>query len=114
MILKLKKNDPDFFKVFNSFNNKEILETKDSTTPIVPVYSAEIPAEDTVFSDNFEQGDSVVHAKYGNGVVENLRIRKLTPKECFRLMGFDDGPSPYGCFLPYQSWYSDRILHIPR
>ena len=25
-----------------------------------------------------------------NGVVENLRIRKLTPKECFRLMGFDD------------------------
>ena len=26
----------------------------------------------------------------GNGVVENLRIRKLTPKECFRLMGFDD------------------------
>lgn len=25
-----------------------------------------------------------------NGVVDNLRIRKLTPKECFRLMGFDD------------------------
>lgn len=25
--------------------------------------------------------------KYENG---NLRIRKLTPKECFRLMGFDD------------------------
>jgi DNA (cytosine-5)-methyltransferase 1 len=25
-----------------------------------------------------------------NGVVENMRIRKLTPKECFRLMGFDD------------------------
>lgn len=24
------------------------------------------------------------------GVVRNLRIRKLTPKECFRLMGFDD------------------------
>ena len=24
------------------------------------------------------------------GVVDNLRIRKLTPKECFRLMGFDD------------------------
>jgi DNA (cytosine-5)-methyltransferase 1 len=22
--------------------------------------------------------------------VNNLRIRKLTPKECFRLMGFDD------------------------
>lgn len=25
-----------------------------------------------------------------NGVVDGLRIRKLTPKECFRLMGFDD------------------------
>lgn len=24
------------------------------------------------------------------GVVENLKIRKLTPKECWRLMGFDD------------------------
>lgn len=24
------------------------------------------------------------------GVIYNLRIRKLTPKECWRLMGFDD------------------------
>lgn len=24
------------------------------------------------------------------GVLDNYRIRKLTPKECFRLMGFDD------------------------
>ena len=24
------------------------------------------------------------------GTMQNLRIRKLTPKECFRLMGFDD------------------------
>lgn len=23
-------------------------------------------------------------------VIEDLKIRKLTPKECFRLMGFDD------------------------
>lgn len=23
-------------------------------------------------------------------IIDNLRIRKLTPKECFRLMGFDD------------------------
>jgi DNA (cytosine-5)-methyltransferase 1 len=28
--------------------------------------------------------------KHSNRVVENLRIRKLTPKECWRLMGFDD------------------------
>lgn len=25
------------------------------------------------------------------GCVHNYRIRKLTPKECWRLMGFDDG-----------------------
>lgn len=25
-----------------------------------------------------------------NAVLEGIRIRKLTPKECFRLMGFDD------------------------
>ena len=26
----------------------------------------------------------------GQGVIEGMRIRKLTPKECWRLMGFDD------------------------
>lgn len=36
-----------------------------------------------------------VHLKNGETItsdddVNNLRIRKLTPKECFRLMGFDD------------------------
>lgn len=25
-----------------------------------------------------------------NGIVEGVRVRKLTPKECWRLMGFDD------------------------
>ena len=28
--------------------------------------------------------------KHNNRVIEGARIRKLTPKECFRLMGFDD------------------------
>lgn len=28
--------------------------------------------------------------KHNNRVIENYRIRKLTPKECWRLMGFDD------------------------
>ena len=28
--------------------------------------------------------------KHNNRVIEGSRIRKLTPKECFRLMGFDD------------------------
>ena len=51
---------------------KEILETRSASTPIVPVYGADIPAEDIVMSDDIEQGDTVVHAKYGNGVVEKM------------------------------------------
>ena len=52
--------------------NKEILETKNSETTIVPVYDADIPQEDRVVSDPIEQGDTVVHAKYGTGVVEKM------------------------------------------
>ncbi len=50
----------------------EILEKRDSTTPIVPVYDADIPQEDLVVSDPIQQGDAVVHVKYGNGVVEKM------------------------------------------
>ena len=51
---------------------KDVLETKKSITPNVPIYDAEIPQEDTVHSDQFEQGDTVSHAKYGVGVVEKM------------------------------------------
>lgn len=50
----------------------EILETKNTKTPIIPVYEANIPKEDMVMSDPIEQGDLVVHAKYGNGTVEKM------------------------------------------
>jgi hypothetical protein len=58
-------------------NNKEkdtgdILETRNTSTPIVPVYDAEIPQEDIVVSDPIEQGDTVIHAKYGSGIVEKM------------------------------------------
>lgn len=53
-------------------NNSEILEKREANTPIVPVYDADIPQEDMVISDPIQQGDSVVHAKYGNGVVEKM------------------------------------------
>ena len=52
--------------------DREILEKRDSSTPIVPVYDAEIPQEDRVMSDPIEQGDTVIHAKYGTGVVEKM------------------------------------------
>ena len=49
-----------------------ILETKNSSTPIVPVYDADIPQEDLVISDPIQQGDTVTHVKYGTGVVEKM------------------------------------------
>ena len=51
---------------------EEILEHKASSTPIVPLYDADIPQEDMVVSDPIQQGDAVLHAKYGNGVVEKM------------------------------------------
>jgi DNA (cytosine-5)-methyltransferase 1 len=37
-----------------------------------------------------ECSQTIKSTKVDCGVIHNLRIRKLTPKECFRLMGFDD------------------------
>ena len=51
---------------------KEILEKRETSTPIVPVYNADIPQEDLVISDQIEQGDTVLHAKYGSGIVEKM------------------------------------------
>ncbi|MCQ2739161.1 MAG: hypothetical protein MJ237_02910 [bacterium] len=48
------------------------LVTKKATTSTVPMYDAEIPDEDKVQSDYIEQGDTVVHAKYGSGIVEKM------------------------------------------
>jgi len=59
-------NDSDFIE------DKDVLETKKTDTTIIPVYDAEIPQEDMVVSDTFDQGDVVTHAKYGTGVVEKM------------------------------------------
>lgn len=48
----------------------DILPANMSSAPIVPIYSADI--EPKVDSDSIEQGDEVVHPKYGKGTVEKL------------------------------------------
>ena len=53
-------------------SDDDILETRNSSTPIVPVYNADIPQEDLVISDPIQQGDVVTHAKYGSGIVEKM------------------------------------------
>ena len=72
-------DDDSFLEPLEEVGNKpepddsgEILETRNSSTPIVPVYDADIPPEDMVSSDPIEQGDTVTHAKYGTGVVEKM------------------------------------------
>lgn len=48
----------------------DILPANMSSAPIIPIYSADI--EPKVDSDKIEQGDEVVHPKYGKGTVEKL------------------------------------------
>lgn len=48
----------------------DILPIKMSSTPIVPIYSADV--EPKVNSDELKQGDTVTHPKYGKGTVEKL------------------------------------------
>lgn len=48
----------------------DILPASMSSTPIVPIYSADV--EPQVQSDLLEQGDVVSHPKYGRGTVEKL------------------------------------------
>lgn len=53
--------------------------------------------------------ENMIHGRGYEGVIENdvmWRIRKLTPKECFRLMGFTDED-----FYRAEQWSSDTALY---
>ncbi|MCD8377500.1 MAG: hypothetical protein LUB59_01790, partial [Candidatus Gastranaerophilales bacterium] len=50
----------------------ELLQTRANTTPVVPVYSSDIPDEDKVRSDKLQAGDRVLHQEFGEGVVEKM------------------------------------------
>lgn len=73
------------------------------TTSYMPSYTVEMPCTtrgkeivSTIRASIHKQGsrnlvENINTGRGYEGVVESsLRIRKLTPKECFRLMGFDD------------------------
>ena len=69
------------------FNQDSIVVRENNKRGFIEAYEGD--------SINFEQPNSKTRRRrVGRGVVinesDNLRIRKLTPKECFRLMGFDD------------------------
>ena len=61
--------DDNFFKNYDKNNNSifdadELAQLQEDLTNAA--------GEDLVLSDEIEQGDTVVHAKYGNGVVEKM------------------------------------------
>jgi DNA (cytosine-5)-methyltransferase 1 len=54
-----------------------------------------------------------------HGVVTNYRIRKLTPRECFRLMGVDDADIdkiqlyPFGADIEYPAYsHKERLANM--
>lgn len=49
-----------------------IIPKRNTATPAVPIYSAEIPEDAMVHSDPVQQGDRVMHVKFGVGVVEKI------------------------------------------
>ena len=51
---------------------QQTISKKNTATPAVPIYAAEIPQEAIVQSDPIQQGDRVVHVKFGIGVVEKI------------------------------------------
>ena len=97
-------------EMFNPYNEKEIKDV----APTQSTYCGSMTSSATVLiKNNTKQGIDITWDKIGDtidvartlttacrtlsksqmttGVLENnLRIRKLTPKECWRLMGFDD------------------------
>ena len=50
----------------------EPLQKRSASTPVVPVYSSDIPDEDKVNSDKLKPGDKVIHQEFGEGVVEKM------------------------------------------
>ena len=49
-----------------------IVPQRNTATPAVPIYTAEIPEDAMVHSDPIQQGDRVMHVKFGVGVVEKI------------------------------------------
>lgn len=49
-----------------------VIPTINTATPTVPIYAAEIAPEAIVQSDPIQQGDRVIHVKFGIGIVEKI------------------------------------------
>ncbi len=53
-------------------DNEGVLPQRNTAAPAVPIYTAEIPEDAIVHSDPIQQGDRVMHVKFGVGIVEKI------------------------------------------
>ena len=84
----------DSANCLTSREDRGISNRKSEGTAIVEVLGNVNPSgkgmNGNVFSEEGLAPTLTTNKGEGNKILSNLRIRKLTPKECFRLMGFDD------------------------
>ena len=102
--VKNKENETDEIDVIGNYSKSDYNGTpiinKNGITPTVRENHGQVTAivenknceqleYDEMLKDDIEDLENEI--AYRNGTKDsNLRIRKLTPKECWRLMGFDD------------------------
>jgi len=70
LLSESKQSEPTMAEAPDTILDEDILPIDASSTPIVPIYSAEV--EPQAQSDEIVQGDTVMHAKYGKGTVEKM------------------------------------------
>lgn len=51
---------------------QDVLPASAASVPIIPIYSADIEQKEGAEVSQFEQGDTVMHVKYGKGVIEKM------------------------------------------
>lgn len=78
------KKDDNFIKVKNATKQGYDIATNGDSINL------QYPESTTRRGRVGHQVSQTLQGNSGIGVVENQRVRKLTPKECFRLMGFAD------------------------
>lgn len=84
-IMTFEDREGVYEKAERCYHENGIAPTITATSGDEKVITAAAMRGRTLMGEGGNQSD-----KTGQYIMPNLRIRKLTPKECFRLMGFDD------------------------
>lgn len=86
-------DDEDYEKAHSVCSDTQLYKQAGNRQPLVQVTAAALRKRgdgQVLETSNREIANSITTIQKDSLVNENMRIRKLTPKECWRLMGFDD------------------------